>query len=671
MKNIAVSVIAALCIAAPVFSQADDWEEVLEYLLDDEEISSEYGTVLAEELSYLHENRMDINSASATDLSALPFLSLSQIADIRDYIVRYGNMKTLAELQLAGIDIKTRSLLSHFVYAGDGKYSRPIDDMRTEKWRSELMVKADAPLYLRAGFGTFSDEELAKYPNRKYLGDRYSHGFRYVLEKGSFLKFGLAGDKDAGEPFLDREHPGYDFLSAYLTLNFQNVSVVGGNLKAGFGQGLVLNTGFSMGKTMSASGLDRPMGGIKGKASASEYGYLTGLGVTVQCKPFSISGLVSYTGTDATFDRDSLISSFKTDGYHRTPAEMSKRRNVHESLAALHLDWKHEGMTVGATALYDAFDHAVAASDKEYKKYDASGSRFWNASADFSLFRPGLSVTAEVAVCDGYDLAFVAGMKKRMWQKYMLTVFLRSYGKSYHSFHSSSFAEGKVANEQGAYFQLTRNGRLMVTSFSADFFRFPWLRYGVSLPSCGMDFQLRSTWQMDGANTLDFKWRWKLKQQDCKATGYLEFKRTQRMSLRWNHDFSSLISLQSQLSYVRYYFPGADAEDGLSLSECFIFSGPGRKFSGSVSASAFLTDSFSSAVSVYERGLLYSFGFQSLYGKGIRASFVLKYKFTPRLSLLLKTGSTMYADRDVIGSSTQQINSSHKEDLSLQLRCKF
>ena len=85
----------------------------------------------------------------------------------------------------------------------------------------------------------------------------------------------------------------------------------------------------------------------------------------------------------------------------------------------------------------------------------------------------------------------------------------------------------------------------------------------------------------------------------------------------------------------------------------------------------FCTDDYSSRISMYEKGLLYSFSFPSFYGKGMRYALVVRYEWGKHCVLQAKYGLTQYFDRETIGTALEQINKSVKSDLYLQLRFKF
>lgn len=655
---------------------SDDWEEALDYLIDEEELSSEMYESMMELFEDLHSAPVNINSATIEELTKIPFLSESQIEDIHAYIYFNGAMLSLGELQLIGsLDYRTRQLLRHFVYAGEAAEVRDKTTLAEvfRYGRQEIDVKTDIPLYRRDGFRYHSPQELAKYPNRQYLGSPVAHSLRYSFKWHDKLRFGLSADSDAGDPFFHRNSKGYDFYSAYMVLNnigHLNTLAIG-NIKAGFGQGLLINSGFSMGKSMLLNTLDRGLNNIKPHSSTSEYGYFRGVGSVFDIgKKSSVSVLLSNTPIDATLTSDGKISSFKTDGYHRTELEWSKKHNVRESLFLLNYSYHYDAIRIGATWLSNRLNTDIAKSKLDYQQYRPVGDRLSGMSLDYSIGRPKVRFSGECAVSNGDGFATVNSLSLKLMEKYNVRLLYRNYSHKFFSLHSSGFAEGGVTGEEGVYLGVSRSLYGLDLAGYVDFFRFPKPRYGASEASDGLDSRLELSYNLNENNEFDFSVRYKSKQQDCKSTSRLEYKKTCRMRLRWNHSEGSLFEFKTQADFVRMDFPGGPADLGFALSESFTWN-PNDRFSLNLSANVFDTDSYSSAISVYEKGLRYSFNYNSIYGEGLRVSAVAKYSITDMISITAKIASSKYFDKDEISSSTQLIDSSHKEDIYLQLHYKF
>lgn len=629
-------------------------------------MSEEAAYELSVMLSELKDNPLDINSATREQLSQIPFLDSGQIEDIQAYVYLHGNMRSLGELQLIGsLDYETRRLLSLLVYAGDGVGRSNMPDRLSDLFRygrNELILRGDIPMYRRKGF------------DGRYAGGPVQHSMRYSYGWHDRIRLGVSADKDSGERFMTDRNTPYDFLSGYVQIRDMGCleNIVAGNMKASFGRGLVLNTGFGMGKSMQMNTLDRTQVSFRPHSSVSESGFLTGVGGTVRMGHFSISALASYTGRDATLSDAGLITSFKDDGYHRTSLELSKRHNIRETLYAGHLAWRHNGMDMGATVLTNRFDHGIAWKNDIYNGATPSDRWYWNVGTDYSIRRSRFSFSGETAISDNLCWATLNMLTVKLSGGSRLTALLRHYDSRYNVFHGSSFAEGELRNEDGLYLAMSgRVGRMDVLSY-LDIFHFSQPRYGVSESSSGGDVQLQVSYSpRDESDSYLMRYRFKCREQDSKVLESVEMDYTGRLKMQWVHSFSTHLSLQSQLNFTHRFFPDDGFELGESISESLSCNPSKGRLQGSVSFSLFHTDSYAASVSTYEKGLPYSFNFLTMYGYGTRCSSVVRYDLTDGLRISVKFGSTLYFDRDEIGSSQQLIDSRHKEDVSLMLRMKF
>ena len=622
------------------------WESVLETLLSDEELPADALEELADMYESLHAEPLNINTATREELSMLPFLTDRQIEDIHAYIYMHGPMLTLGELQLTGsLDYTTRQLLRHFVYAGEvppqKEKLRLADVMRNG--RNELVARMDIPLYLRDGFVSGA-----------YAGGRLAHNLRYSFNWHNRIRVGISADKDSGER-------GYDFWSPYLYIKDMGVlrELALGNLKAQFGQGLLLGGGFSVGKSMALSTMSRQSVGLKPHSSTQEYGFMRGAGAALGWGNTTFTLLTASTPLDATIKGDSVIGSFKEDGYHRTQLECSKKHDVRLRTMAANLRYGFRGLRYGVTFLTESLS-------LPYKGHN----RFTGVSADFSLNRGRYSFSAEFSLLDSRP-ALMASQTLRLNKGWTVNTVLRHYDPEYLALHSNAMAEGSVQNETGLLTGVAHNGRNLKLSGYADFFMFPQPRYGASAPSNGMDLRMEADWKAGRRDAVYATARFKAKQKDCKYTGQLEYCLTGRYRLRWTHDCKSGSQLCLQMFYTRYDFIAVPITNGYALTGSYNGSLLKGKLDLNLTAAAFRTESYDCRVSVYESGLRYSYNFMSLYGKGGRLAATVKYRMTPHIQLNLKAGGTYYLDRDEISSAQQRIDSCHKEDISVQFITKF
>ena len=654
-------------ISAPAVGQSlhdDIWDSVLETLLADEELTSDALGELSLMYESMHEDPLNINQATREQLLRLPFLTDEQIEDIHAYIYIHGPMLSLGELELTGsLDWNTRRMLREFVYAGPPVTEKErLDICRIlREGRSELTGRLDIPLYLRDGFRYHSPQELERYPNRAYKGSRLAHNLRYSFSWHDRIKFGITSDKDAGEPFGGENRLGYDFFSPYLFVRDLGLvrELAVGNFKFEAGHGLLLGGGLSMGKGTTLTSMSRPRQGLRPHSSTQEYGFLSGAGVTLGRDRWSLTMLAARTSLDATLKGDSLISSFKEDGYHRTPLEWSRKDNIRLTTVGTSVRYGYRGLDLGLNLISERLPLSYKGTD-----------RYTGASLYGSLRRARFALTGELSVVNS-RVALITSGTLRPGRGWTVNAVMRHYSPDYTALHCNAMAESGVENETGLLTAVSHSaGRVKVSGY-VDLFSHPKARYGASEPSRGMDVRMETDCRIGSRDELYVTARFKAKQKDCKYTGQLEYCLTGRYRLRWTRRCCSGAELKTQLYFVRYDFIAEPISDGWALMHTYSRSLLSERLRVSVTGAVFRTDSYDSRVSVYENGLRYGYNFMTLQGKGARVSATVRYDFPKGLQLSLKAGSLYYLDRDEIGSSQQRIPACHKEDISLQFISKF
>ena len=654
--------------------QNSSWDIFQDYVADEPDLNQEELDQLEDLLEQFRDSPMNINTATLADLQQLPFLTEAQIEDIHAYIYYNGPMATLGELQLTGsLDYRTRRLLEHFVYAGPAQVVRQRESVKDflHFGRNTVVLKSDVPLYRRDGFKYHSPEELKKYPNRSYLGTPVSHSVRWQFTRSGKLKMGLTFDKDAGEPFFERTPVGYDFCSPYF--NVTDLGIVRqltlGNMKAGFGRGLLIDCGMGMGKRNSAARPNSAVNGITPHASAAEYGFFQGIAASVGHERFWVTAMLASTPFDATLKSDgdggNYISSFKKDGYHRTRLEFSRRHNETMQSGLIHLNWHDNGITVGMTALSEQLSLPTA-----------EGRHFTGFSSDFSIRRPRFSVWSEAAFSTP-GFAWIGNALLRLPDGYDMNVIARFYSASYYALHASALSDGGVGNETGLLVSLKKSTKRSSFDGYVDVFHHMEPTSSCSGPSTGFEMDGRFSHVLECGDQLQLSGRLKIKQKDCRKSDLIEPNTNSKFRLKWDHHFSDRLLLRGQADVTAFKIPCENMEKGIALGGSAGWNLI-PKLVPSISVHSvwagvtwFYTQSYDCAVYSYERGLRYSFNSQTLNGHGLRMFAMARLTAWGKTTLDMKLGSTCYFDRDEISSSAQKISQSHKEDLSLLLISKF
>ena len=665
------------------------WDDFLEQLATELDAEGEEAAMAAENLYddyvYLHANPININRADSTELQQLGFLAHWQVEAIHAYIYRYGPLRSVGELMLIPeLDYHTRQLLSYFVTFGD--VAQPQEPLR-DTWhrmltrgRSELSSRLDVPLYQRAGYAPRTQSQLDASPSRYYTGNALYHNLRYSYRYGTRLSWGLSTEKDAGEPIFTKGAPLPDHLSGYLQLGDMGIlkTLVVGNYRLRFGQGLVLNSDFSLGKNMLLQGLSRQASSIKPHRGTSEGDYYTGAAATVAWRAWQLTTFASYRQLDATLDGAS-ISTLKTDGYHRTPLEQARHGNTRGNLFGAHLGYASHGFHLGLTALYQSFNRNFALPKQDYKRYAPQGHDFWNASIDYAWHHHRLSIVGETAIDSKGSVATLNTLRLKAADGLHLTLLQRYYAHDFWALEGKSFGTSSdIRNEQGIYLgaEWKPHRRLLLTAY-ADGYHFPFLRYRVSAPSYGTDGVVSVHYTINDDHRVQLRYRFRLKQRDV-AEGYrlpdggLLNEWTHRMHLQWSGVLTPVLTCQAfaEGCLVQAETTSMGTMVGAQATYSPASGSHGLRLSAGLTA--FCAD-YASRLYGYERGLLYAYNYQMYYGTGLRGYLLMQYshKSAPRLTATAKLGATRYFDRDAIGSGATLIDSCHKEDLQLQVRYTF
>lgn len=664
MKALVVSIGLLLGGVLNAWGQDDSWQDVIAELATSDDMESSAWDNTIDLLTELADSPIDINNATREDLERLPFLSDIQIEDIMAYLYQYGSMKSEGELaMIVSLDPLRRKLLTRFIFFGEKNEDRKFPKLSdiSKYGKHDILASIKVPFYERKG------------DKNGYLGYQYKHSIRYTFSYSDYVKIGLTGAQDAGEPFFaGRNSMGYDHYSFYLSLRKMGriKSLVVGRYKVKMGMGLVINNNIGLGKLTSLSSLGRQSNYIGGYSSRSDANYLQGAAITVSLPAnMELTAFASYREIDATLNKDDgSIATILNTGYHRTPTEMEKKNNSSQSLAGGNLSFDKNGFHAGVTALYTHLNRNIDPGEQLYRRYYAKGQDYWNISVDYGFNKGRFSFAGETATGDCNAIATINKLGFRASGSLSLMAVYRRYSYKYYSLFSESFNEGGyVQNESGIYLgaEWHPSSYLSMSAYS-DYSHFPWAKYLIDFSSRAWDNLVSASYSR-GNITLGLRYRLKMKEKNNdekngltddithKARLFVEYK-TETWKLKTQADFTS-----------DHY---KENSNGWMITQSASWT-PNRKLSFSASAGYFNTDDYNSRICFYEKGLLYSFNYPSLYGEGVRYSLWTRLTLSSRIWITAKLATTDYFDRDHISSGLQQIDHSSMTDLELQMRVRI
>ena len=645
---------------------SQSWHEYLMELSEMEDFEQTAWEDYEEELEELAQHPLNLNTATREEMEHLPFLTPSQVEDIQAYLHRYHGMKTMAELALIpSISWYQRQLMNSFFYVADETPHQQFPSLKNilKYGKHEVMGMVKVPFYERKGDGKGTDG---------YLGYKYRHGVRYQFRYGDYVKMGVVGAQDAGEPFgAGKNSLGYDFYSFYIQLKklgrWKNITL--GRYRLHEGLGLILNNDFSFGKFSILSSFGRTMPStIRVHSSRSSANYLQGAAATYSLmKGLDITGFVSYRKIDATLASKGGIKTILKTGLHRTYSEIAKQDVASNTLVGGNINYHHAGWHAGATAFYTSFSLPLTPNTSQlYKRFSPVGDQFWNASIDYGYISHRWNIAGETATGDCGAIATLNTISYQFTDRFLLMALQRFYSARYYSLFSNSFSEGSaIQDENGVYLGVTWTpaSRWNITAYS-DFAYFVWPKYQTRESTQSWDNLVSVIFQASRCLALGGRIRYKDKAGT--TTGRLRLYANLKTA-KWFAKTSMDFAVNREASLMEN--EKGTISRGYMLNENLGTTWRWLRLSGRFSY--FHTQDYSSRIYVYEPGLLYQMSFGSYYGEGIRYALVARSEISHHLLVIAKLGCTNYFDRNHISSGKQEIAGSRQMDLEVQVKWKW
>ncbi|MDD3160380.1 MAG: hypothetical protein PHX49_00440 [Bacteroidales bacterium] len=643
-------------------------DEVIERVADGEEVPQQ----LREELLFLSQHPIQLNRLTRETLKQIPFLRDDQIEQMLLYLATHQRFETLYELQLIkGMDAITIQNLLPFVVLGTEESSTLNVRQLIARADHELFFKGSSCLQEKKGY---AQDTTSSGSNSRYLGDKYAHSFRYRLTSCDQLQVSLIGDKDAGEPFFQPKYnrAGYDYYSFHAGLS--NVGIVNrlvvGDYTLSFGQGLLIQSGFSIGKCLSGANTGYANQGIKYHYSSGESDYLRGVASTLQLAGGAYTFFYSSRALDAL--GDSVVTSFKEDGMHRTVSDFGKKNALQMKLYGAHLQYNFEFFEFGITTLSYHFNKEISPRKQPYNLYSFRGTQNTNIGLNYRLHLGRLHFFGEVAQSRNGAKASILSVQSSLTSDLQLVASYRNYAKDYQAYYANAFSESASSNERGLLLSATyRPVYTFTISLYADCFSHPWLRYGVDLPSKGSDYRAAFDYVFSDRWSHHLEIRYRKKEKNSPNPATLEPYTTTNLKYQTIYSFGSSLKLKTLFAYNRYEEENATPSQGYLCSELLQWNNRATHLKVDISATYFHTDSYDSRVWLYENGGLYASSMTSLYGRGSRLGASTGYKIAENLTLWARYAQTSYSDRKVIGSALEQINGNRKSDVSFYIQWLF
>ena len=621
----------------------DRLSEALEFDGEGDEESHEE---LIDDYLYYLENPINVNSEEAVHLEEIGLLSAFQVEALRQYRRQFGDLMFAEELlMLDGFSEMTVAVITPLVYFGKSE--------RAEERESVTLAKAvtRGRHQVTMNFA----QKIGGEPHDDYLGSPQKLQFKYNYHYQQKFRFGIATEKDAGEPRL------FDFVGAHAyasDLKISNALTVKdlalGDYQLSFGQGLTLWSAMGFGK--GGSSLMKRASGIRPKASSGEGKFFRGAASTLRYRDFYATVFYSNRRIDATMveadtlDEPELASALQESGYHRTLNELAKRNTIRQQVFGGHLCYAGPRFEVGYTLYHLRLSVPLELKPTKYNQYYFQGDRLTDMGIDFRWLIGKTAFFGELARSDNGAFAGLVGMTMKPKGYINFCVLYRNYDKRYQSLFNGAFGESsRGQGEEGFYLGLqcapAPGWNLLAY---CDFFRLTWLSSSVYNPSWGQEYSLKLSHQISRTASMQLRFKSKTKMKnsadDHVFSHYPIFYDKQSLNFQISYGVTESLTFSDKASYSHYRNDdGADSR-GYLLCHDAAYKPLDKPYSLTFRYALYGSDDYYSRISVYENDVLGAFSIPNLYGHGSRIYLLGKLKLFGSLSLYSRVGVSLLSE---------------------------
>lgn len=671
MRRLLLIILIFGSLGVRLFGQVSNPESFISGLVEEMQESETSEATIEEIVSTLTlwmDEKPNINVIKADEMLSYKLLSPMQAAEIFDYKKKNGDILTPFELvHLSSFDQKSVELLMAFFSFGN----RPERSKSLKQYfsgRHELLAQYNDVVENQIG-----------YDNGAYLGSPGKAYMRYKYTYRQELTMGLTAEKDPGEPFFEGDNAtGFDFYSMHFFLEPDKfISTVAlGDYQVTLGQGLVCGQGIWGGKNTAAISNRNARQGFKPYSSATEYGFMRGAALEATYKNFRAGIFGSFQKIDATIDTlDSpYLSSISSTGLHRTENEMLRKNAADELVVGGFLEARLGTLKLNLNGIFSQYEHEIVPSSNIYDLYDPAGASFGNMSVGYMYQLSKITMFGELAVSDAGALAQLHSAVFYPSESIGLSVLYRNYARDYVTMQGYSFGESSgVQNEEGFYFGLEwLPFKYTTVNLYADFFKFPWMRYGEKAPTDGAEYMIDIAYSPK--RTIRFNTRFKFEDKSTTvaegAFPNIVYGNLFKWHFQGTFNYTPELSGQARIAYAHFDQDTVSYSGWLMYYEHFYKPGDGA-FQASFRVNVFDVEDYTARLYTYERDVLYSFSVPSFQDTGVRFYLNLKWDVLDNLSLYARVDRTEFLHKATVSSGNELIRASHKTGIHTKLRWKF
>ncbi|KAA2240462.1 helix-hairpin-helix domain-containing protein [Chitinophaga agrisoli] len=625
-------------------------------------------------------HKVSLNSADAATLQSLGMLTPLQVNNLLSYRRLLGAFVSIYELQaVPGFDEALIRRLLPYVSTGDGLAPQYSFRDYLRKGQHSLLLRYGRQLETARGY------KRADTVPPHYAGTPDQLLVRYRYNFPRYASWGITMEKDAGEQFFKgAQQQGFDFYSMHLFIrNYKNIKALAlGDFTVNMGQGLLQWHSLAFGKSAIVMQVKREGEVLRPYVSSGEHYFFRGAGVTLQQGHWQATGFVSLrrldgnTGELDTLEAAPYISSFVTNGYHRTAVEAAKRGAVQQLSAGGNAVYDNGNWRMGVNVIQHHFSTPILKNDAPYNLFAPEGKQLFNTSFDYSGNWKQVHFFGELATDAHGHIATVNGLLTSVAPAADVALVYRYYDKRYQSLYSNAFGNNyRPVNESGWYTAITlRLTPQLRCEGYADLFCFPWLKYRTNAPSAGNELLAALTYTPDKHTEAFIRYRHQAGMENETGGSRYIAAPVRVITNSWRCQvslpLSAQLQLRSRLEWTYYSKAFAKQQGWLCYQELqYRFTSLPLRASGRITW--FGAGGAGATMYAIESSMLSNYSVSQLSGEGWQYAINLRWNITRRLVLGMRWSQAIYANAVAVGSGWDTVDGGQKTAVQLQLQHLF
>ena len=657
-----------------------------------EEISYEE---LYENLWEFYQHPLVLNHASREDLSMLCILTDAQLDHFFDHLEKNGPLRSIDDLQaIPGFDLDTISQLLPFVQVPEtypkptkalvkpgspgsqhsywlGLYERTVEKAKNSKTEEAIQEDTKHSKTENKPKKQAKSSKSKKKPKKQAEDSQTEQkspdgspdkiATRFIYRHPQGWDLGILGRKSPGEAFI-WDHAtaryGMDVWIGYFLLKDKGLlkSLILGDYKIGYGQGLVAKTGFGISKGSDAILSIRTNKGIKPHTSLATYS-LRGAAATLQWGSTEMTTYYAYTY---------LNGNVKNDPEQVIGIALLKRTQSDKAELGLNVLHNHSDE--------QSDEHSL--SDQDNTNISLFYRYLWQ-KLDF--FGEGAISFGEGAISLNGAKAVLFGVRAGLSPQIGAMLLFRHYDPAFYSPHGRAFRENSSnKNEKGLYLGLRLHPLKKLTlNAYYDYFRFPDPTATIPERSAGYKWLTKATYQLGKPTMLLLqctgtskarkitKKEMKSLSKDTRPVSQFQLYKC-KAQLRYAVGRNIYLSCEAQGSSYRWR---KNTTWGYAVRQSVAYKRGQLSITGQVTWSE--TD-YQNRFFFYDRGVLYSKALSDPYcKKGINCSLYVCYKPTPSWQVELRYVFAWHLGEPSTSQDDEKTDGNIKNQIKLQLMYKF